>query len=217
MFENYIIFDEYKERNGWDYSKIATTIVFGEENYTIKYFNKSISGYLRNYFRKDKGIKRVLNGSGNIVGMFKVGNVFEKFTVLQIGISRFFDSKEDLLEINDKFYRQLTPKQKELLKNIEEVVDFDDILFYRNGLPYFKWINLTDKTYIPETTIKTIFEQINNRINEIKNNKDYKFCECCGIKIKRTSNRIKYCEDCKRKFQLWHQKRSMNKLRNVKC
>lgn len=204
LFENYIVFDDYKKDNDWKYHVIDSTIVFGEENYTIRYFNKSISGYLRNYFRKDKGIKRVLDGKGSVVGVFKVGEVFEEFTPLQIGISRFFDSKKELLKIDDKFYRQLTPKQKEILSKIEESVDFDDILFYTNGLPYFKWISLSDKLDIPENTIKHYFENIIYRINEIKNNKGYKFCECCGtkIRIKSKTCKPKYCNKCARKINI---------------
>lgn len=204
LFENYIIFDEYKEKNGWDYSKIATTIVFGEENYTIRYFNKSISGYLRNYFRKEKGIKRVLDSDGNVLAMFKVDKVLKEFSVMQIGVSRFYKSKDELLKIDDRFYRQLTPKQKEFLDKIKGFVDVNDILFYENGLPYFKLTSILEKSNIPVTNIQMYFESVYNRINEIKNNRRYKFCECCGSKIKirgTKDNSTKYCSKCTKKIK----------------
>lgn len=214
LFENYKIFDDYKDSNGWDYSKIATTIVFGEENYTISYFNKSISGYLRNYFRKDKGIKRVLDGKGNVVGMFKVDGVFEEFTILQIGISRFYENKEELIKIDDKFFRQLTPNQKELIGKLKNITEIDDILFYENGLPYFKWLNLADKLDLPEYIIRFAFQNINNRIVNIKNNKNYKYCECCGIKFKKVpKSKSVNCNQCREDIRREKVKHNVFKFR----
>lgn len=200
IFENYIIFEDYKEEFGWDYSVIPTTIVFGEENYTIRYFNKSLSGYMRNYFREQKGIKRVRDGN-KTAGMFKIAGIFDKFSILQIGISKFYNNEDDLLNVNDKYLKQLTPKQKELIKDIENVVDYDDILFYENGLPYFKWLNLSEKLNILENTIRKCFDNIYNRIQDIKNGK--KFCECCGraIKIKSKTCKPKYCKQCAKDVQ----------------
>ena len=55
IFNNYMTIEEYEEKYGWD---IRIDIDgWSEDNYIIKYFCKSLTGYFRNYIRKFRGFK----------------------------------------------------------------------------------------------------------------------------------------------------------------
>ena len=55
IFNNYMTIEEYEEKYGWD---IRINIDgWSEDNYIIKYFCKSLTGYFRNYIRKFRGFK----------------------------------------------------------------------------------------------------------------------------------------------------------------
>ena len=55
IFNNYMTIEEYEEKYGWD---IRIDIDgWSEDNYIIKYFCKSLTGYFRNYIREFRGFK----------------------------------------------------------------------------------------------------------------------------------------------------------------
>ena len=55
IFNNYMTIEEYEEKYGWD---IRINIDgWSEDNYIIKYFCKSLTGYFRNYIREFRGFK----------------------------------------------------------------------------------------------------------------------------------------------------------------
>ena len=55
IFNNYMTIEEYEEKYGWD---IRIDIDgWSEDNYIIKYFCKSLTGYFRNYIRELRGFK----------------------------------------------------------------------------------------------------------------------------------------------------------------
>lgn len=55
IFNNYMTIEEYEEKYGWD---IRIDIDgWSEDNYIIKYFCKSLTGYFKNYIRKFRGFK----------------------------------------------------------------------------------------------------------------------------------------------------------------
>lgn len=62
IFDNYIPVHEYEKKHGWE-MKVDVSY-WSEENYIIKYFCKSLTGYLRNYVRdskpKDAKIKKCI-------------------------------------------------------------------------------------------------------------------------------------------------------------
>ena len=55
IFNNYMTIEEYEEKYGWD---IRINIDgWSEDNYIIKYFCKSLTGYFKNYIREFRGFK----------------------------------------------------------------------------------------------------------------------------------------------------------------
>lgn len=58
LFNNYTPLHEYEEKHGWEMH--VDVDGWSEENYIVKYFCKSLTGYLRNYVRdsKQKKIKK---------------------------------------------------------------------------------------------------------------------------------------------------------------
>lgn len=52
LFENYIPPHEYEEKHGWEMKIFVDG--WSEDNYIIKYFCKSLTGYMRNYVRNSK-------------------------------------------------------------------------------------------------------------------------------------------------------------------
>jgi len=55
IFNNYISVEEYEKKYGWDLR--INVDGWSEDNYIIKYFCKSLTGYFRNYIRKFRGFK----------------------------------------------------------------------------------------------------------------------------------------------------------------
>lgn len=49
IFDNYIPIEEYEKKHGWDAN--ITVDGWSEDNYIIKYFCKSLTGYMRNYIK----------------------------------------------------------------------------------------------------------------------------------------------------------------------
>lgn len=52
LFNNYIPPHEYEKKNGWEMH--VNVDGWSEDNYIVKYFCKSLTGYLRNYVRNSK-------------------------------------------------------------------------------------------------------------------------------------------------------------------
>jgi hypothetical protein len=52
IFNNYIPVHEYEEKHGWEMK--VNVDGWSENNYLIKYFCKSLTGYMRNYIRDSK-------------------------------------------------------------------------------------------------------------------------------------------------------------------
>jgi hypothetical protein len=55
IFENYISVEDYENKNGWD--NRVNIDGWSEDNYIIKYFCKSLTGYMRNYIKQSKRSK----------------------------------------------------------------------------------------------------------------------------------------------------------------
>lgn len=56
IFNNCISAEEYEKEHGWDF-KISVD-GWSEDNYIVKYFCKSLTGYMKNYINKINGISR---------------------------------------------------------------------------------------------------------------------------------------------------------------
>lgn len=69
LFENYISVEDYEKKNGWD--NRVTIDGWSEDNYVIKYFCRSLTGYMRNYIRdikpKEIKIKECMNCGCKII------------------------------------------------------------------------------------------------------------------------------------------------------
>ena len=56
MFNNYIPAEEYEKKYGWNLE--VKVDGWSEDSYIVKYFNKSLTGYMRNHVRKINGISK---------------------------------------------------------------------------------------------------------------------------------------------------------------
>src|SRR5690606_14966227 len=50
IFNNYIPIEEYEKKHGWDFKVFVDS--WSEDNFIIKYFCKSLTGYMRKYVKK---------------------------------------------------------------------------------------------------------------------------------------------------------------------
>lgn len=66
IFQNYIPSHEYEKKHGWEVR--VNTDSWSEDNYIVKYFCKSLTGYMRNYVRDQKPKKDI---EKNCVGCSK--------------------------------------------------------------------------------------------------------------------------------------------------
>ncbi|MNK90433.1 hypothetical protein D3C87_1104850 [compost metagenome] len=56
IFTNYKPVHEYEEEHGWEMRVIVDG--WSEDNYIIKYFSRSLTGYMRDYAREYRGFKK---------------------------------------------------------------------------------------------------------------------------------------------------------------
>lgn len=124
----------------------------------------------------------------------------------------FENIKEIPFSISEKSLKNgVTPYVFTKIRDIFNNGDSDIIKVVDNIIYY----SFNHKKTENKLTLWTSFGDIvyNNLINNLKYKKP---CERCGLLIDKTSNRIKYCDNCRKGIQLEHQIKSMKKLRNVK-
>lgn len=214
-FDNYKSIEEYEDENDWE-TRIFVDC-WNEDNYIISYFNKSLTGYFRDYIKEITNFKDKYKWKRSLNKYLKVKNVTNEYTPLQLCIGRYYKTKKELLNVSDDNILKLTKRQRKLIKQIEEIInkydEKDIILFNDYGTPYISQAFITN--YINDKykwNVITIAEVIYERINSKDN-----FCINCGKKIIKKSNKTKYCSSCakeikkKQNLEIWHKNKDKYK------
>lgn len=214
-FDNYISIEQLQEDEVWEDK--FTGANWDEDNHVISYICNCLTGCVRDYIKNISQFNTKYKWKNNLKQYIKIENVLKDYSVLQLCVSKYFNNKEDLLQINNEHFYKLTRRQKEVVKFINESIyaykEKNIILLNEFGLPRFNEVQLSKIINKPQRSLNVMLDSI---YHSIRKSNEYKYCINCGKQIKTKSNKTKYCPKCAKEMQLKKYKKYNKKRSKIK-